>query len=88
MPKASLVTVLAGLALLGLSMRAFAIGEAAEAEAARHHAQAGGPVNDRDRDLLARYGCFSDTTGAFCSKLAGRPAGYERPARHPRRRAH
>ncbi len=60
---------------------AFGLGEAAEAEAARHNARAGGPTNDRDRELLIRYGCFSDTDSQFCNNL-------ERNRRHKLNRRH
>ena len=73
-------------ALAGMSADAFAFGEASEAEAARHQARAGGPTNDRDRELLTRYGCFAPSENAFCAKLAARNAGAvdETPRRHRR----
>lgn len=48
---------------------AFGLGEAAEAEAARHNARAGGPTNYRDAELLARYGCFDKHDSEFCWNL-------------------
>lgn len=43
-----------------------------ELEAARANARAGGPVSDRDAELLERYGCLSGTESAFCKKLSER----------------
>lgn len=41
-------------------------GEAAELESARANARAGGPVSERDAELLQRYGCLSGTDNAYC----------------------
>jgi len=41
-------------------------GEAAELEAARANARAGGPLNARDAELLQRYGCTSGTRSPVC----------------------
>lgn len=73
-------------ALAGASADAFAFGEASEAEAARHQARAGGPTNDRDRELLTRYGCFAPSDNPFCARLAARSAAAadETPPRHRR----
>ncbi|RUP09045.1 hypothetical protein [Hyphomicrobium sp.] len=49
-------------------------GEAAELEAARANARAGGPTNARDAELLHRYGCESGTRSWAC--------GNGRPERH------
>jgi hypothetical protein len=70
----------AGMALLALSQPAAArgLGEAGELEAARANARAGGPVSERDAELLERYGCLSGTRSEFCQRLS-----YER--RHPNR---
>jgi hypothetical protein len=40
-----------------------------ELEHARANARAGGPVSDRDAELLERYGCLSGTNSAFCRQL-------------------
>lgn len=45
------------------------LGAAAEVEGARANARAGGPVSERDAELLERYGCLSGTDSAFCRKL-------------------
>ena len=58
-----------GVAASASPAAAFGLGEAAEAEAARHHARAGGPTNYRDAELLARYGCFDKTDSDFCWSL-------------------
>jgi hypothetical protein len=50
------------------------LGEAAELEHARANARAGGPISERDAELLERYGCLSGTDSPFCRKLEGRPA--------------
>jgi hypothetical protein len=57
------------------------LGEAMEVEAARANARAGGPVSERDAELLERYGCLSGTNSAFCKKLEQRDR-----YREPRRR--
>jgi hypothetical protein len=54
------------------------LGEAGELESARANARAGGPVSERDAELLERYGCLSGTQSEFCQRL-----NYER--RHPQR---
>lgn len=43
-----------------------------ELEAARANARAGGPVSERDAELLERYGCLSGTNSDFCRKLSAR----------------
>jgi hypothetical protein len=43
-----------------------------ELEAARANARAGGPVSERDAELLERYGCLSGTKNAFCERLRQR----------------
>ena len=48
------------------------LGEAGELEAARANARAGGPVSERDAELLERYGCLSGTDSAFCRRLEQR----------------
>lgn len=45
------------------------LGEAGELENARANARAGGPVSERDKELLERHGCLSGTDSAFCRKL-------------------
>ena len=44
-------------------------GEAMELEAARATARAGGPLNDRDKELLERDGCLSGTKREVGEKL-------------------
>jgi hypothetical protein len=63
-----------GLAALGLALAV--LGPAAvradsywELEHARANARAGGPVSERDAELLERYGCLSGTNSAFCKQL-------------------
>jgi hypothetical protein len=41
-------------------------GEAGDLQAARLNALAGGPLSERDKELLERYGCESGTPNAFC----------------------
>ena len=65
-------------AVLGLGFVAMAapvqagLGEAGELEHARANARAGGPLNDRDRELLDRWGCLSGTKSAFCNRAVRR----------------
>ena len=44
------------------------LGEAGELEHARANARAGGPLNDRDRELLDRWGCLSGMKSAYCNR--------------------
>jgi hypothetical protein len=69
-----IIVALAGLSMLAASVPASArnLGEAAEVEAARANARAGGPTNARDAELLERYGCLSGTDSAFCRRLEHR----------------
>lgn len=52
---------------------AHALAEAAELEAARANARAGGPVSERDAELLRRYGCSSGTVNPVCPGQRYRP---------------
>jgi hypothetical protein len=56
--------------------------EAGELEAARANARAGGPISERDAELLERYGCLSGTRNAFCQAQEGRR--YKRRTRRGR----
>ena len=47
-------------------------GEAGELEHARANARAGGPVSERDAELLERWGCLSGSESKFCRKLVQR----------------
>ena len=75
-----------GLVVLAASTPAAAAGlaEAGELEHARANARAGGPVSERDAELLERWGCLSGTRSAFCQGLAHRGHWY----RAHRRRAY
>ena len=42
------------------------LGEAGDLQAARSNARAGGPVTERDAELLQRYGCESGTNSPAC----------------------
>jgi hypothetical protein len=56
-----------------------------EIEAARMNAKAGGPTNDRDAELLRRWGCYSDTNSPFCQRLRERDQGaYSEKPRRPK----
>lgn len=57
--------------------------EGAELEHARANARAGGPVSERDAELLERYGCSSGTRSAFCGDRSSR---YRYDAPRPRGR--
>ena len=50
------------------------LGEAAELEHARANARAGGPISERDAELLERYGCLSGTNSDFCRRLENKQA--------------
>ncbi len=72
------ILVAASLALIAFAQPAAArgLGEAGELEAARANARAGGPVSERDAELLDRYGCLSGTRSAFCERQRHRSRGY------------
>lgn len=55
-------------------------GEAGDLEHARMNALAGGPISERDAELLQRWGCLSGTRSAFCEQLnhGGVPSRPER----------
>ena len=76
---AALMTAAATAAMAG------GLGEAAELEHARANARAGGPIAERDKELLERYGCLSGTDNDFCRRLEGRSEG--KPRRRSRRNA-
>ncbi|MFA5949353.1 MAG: hypothetical protein WC807_03625 [Hyphomicrobium sp.] len=76
--------IAAGVALLTVMSPATAmgLGEAGELEAARANARAGGPVSERDKELLERWGCLSGTNSAFCRRLEHRDGRhYQRSSR-------
>lgn len=67
---------------------ALGLGTAGELEHARANARAGGPLSERDVELLERWGCTSGTRMAVCQ-----PRGYYRddddtPPRQRRRKHH
>lgn len=59
-----------------------------EVESARANARAGGPVSERDAELLNRYGCLSGTRSAFCERQRANNYYYQAPRKHRHRRAH
>ena len=86
MQKAFYSCLLAGFTMAVVSVPVPAAGlggEAADLENARANARAGGPVSERDAELLRKYGCLSGTDNDFCRKLEHRPQ--ETPRRRSRR---
>ncbi len=77
------IVIALGLTLLTLPAPATAAGlaEAMELEHARANARAGGPLTERDAELLERHGCLSGTDHPFCRQLSG-----ERPRVRQKRR--
>ena len=79
-------TVLIAVGLCALAFagpaRALGLGEAGELEHARANARAGGPLSERDAELLQRYGCLSGTNSAFCRRLSHRTGNYAHRRRH------
>ncbi|MCC7253937.1 hypothetical protein [Hyphomicrobium sp.] len=57
-----------------------------EVEHARANARAGGPVSERDAELLERYGCLSGSKSAFCKQLSNRDKKSNRTERRRARR--
>ncbi len=72
MARTTMIAVLAAgvFAAASLPAQARGAGEAGELEAARANARAGGPVSERDAELLERWGCLSGTDSKFCRKLS------------------
>lgn len=54
------------LAVMHKPAPAHGLAEAGELEHARANARAGGPLSDRDKELLDRWGCLSGTRSSFC----------------------
>ena len=75
-----ILIAVAGMAVLAAAtpVAARGLGEAAEAEAARMHARAGGPTNYRDAELLYRYGCRASTDSEYCYENEQRRRGHYR----------
>jgi hypothetical protein len=74
-----LAVAAAGLAVVTFAGPAAAgLVEAGELEAARANARAGGPVSERDAELLERYGCLSGTRSAFCQAQGDRRTKYRK----------
>lgn len=61
------------------------LGEAGELEHARANARAGGPVSERDAELLERWGCLSGTESRFCKRLIHRSRQRDREDRRRER---
>jgi hypothetical protein len=55
-----------------------------ELESARANARAGGPVSERDAELLDRYGCLSGTRSAFCERRDRRHSSHTERRRRAR----
>jgi len=78
-----LVFALSALAFHGSTLPAAAgLAEAGELNAARANARAGGPVSERDAELLERWGCTSGTDNPVCKRQSRHYREYHR--RRPR----
>ena len=53
-----------------------------EVESARANARAGGPTNERDAELLERWGCLSGTRSNFCERQHNGRHYYRAQRRH------
>jgi len=81
-------TLLAGLGLAALLVAGQTGAQADsywEVESARANARAGGPVSERDAELLERYGCLSGTNSAFCRSLERGSKKVDRERRRAKR---
>jgi hypothetical protein len=77
MRTTNLTVLLTGAALLIVAPALAHADSYWEVESARANARAGGPVSERDKELLERYGCLSGTDSAFCRQLrSGNSAAY------------
>lgn len=79
-PLRGLILVLSLAVVASSPAAAGGLVEAGELEAARANARAGGPTNERDAELLQRYGCTSGTNSPTCEP--------HRYYRHPQRHSH
>lgn len=70
------VPLFSALVLLAQPAVAGGLVEAAELEHARANARAGGPVSERDKELLERYGCTSGTNHPICRGERWSKTGY------------
>ncbi len=70
--KALLAIAATGLLTLSAPAHAGGFGEAGELEHARANARAGGPLSERDVELLERWGCLSGTEHPLCYRLSNR----------------
>jgi hypothetical protein len=77
-----LTLVAFGLLALALSSPAQAQVEAGELEHARANARTGGPVSERDAELLHRWGCTSGTRNPVCGPGYSNGYRYYRPRHH------
>ena len=66
MQKLIIILGMAGLVAAVTPAAAGGLGEAGDLQAARSNARAGGPVSERDAELLQRYGCESGTNSPAC----------------------
>ena len=78
MHRLILAAAAVGLGVLAASGEATALNGALEH--ARANARAGGPVSERDAELLERWGCASGTDSAFCHRVDHR-SWYPAPRR-------
>jgi hypothetical protein len=79
------LSVLAAVGLVVLAAPGTAtagIVEGAELEHARANARAGGPISERDAELLERYGCLSGTGNPACGGWHPERRRYYRGRRH------
>jgi hypothetical protein len=77
------VFILGAALMLWIPTASAGITEGAELEHARANARAGGPVSERDAELLERWGCSSGTRSAVCGDRYDRPRRYYQGKRHP-----
>lgn len=65
---AAVAAAVLSLAAMSHPAAARGLGDAGELEHARANARAGGPVSERDAELLERWGCLSGTRNEFCER--------------------
>ncbi len=81
--KSLLAIAAASLVAAAVPASAGGFGEAGELEHARANARAGGPLSERDVELLERWGCLSGTEHPLCYRLSNREW---RPYKHRKHR--
>jgi hypothetical protein len=86
MKSAFVIASILAVVLVAPTPAAAGLAEAGELAHARANARAGGPLSERDIELLERWGCLSGTDYPLCRRLAGQNDGQSPKHRRKHRR--